>query len=239
MDERLVVSGESRFSVNNASAAAGTAASTPAGAVIGGALAESSAVEVESKGDESTLGSQRRTPDEARAAPEEPWMWAFEQGFLRPFLEAGVSMIDRSTILRLDADYQAVDDKLEPSSVKEIEIESLRKHADLYVELLVTASPDSPNGYAFKATVKEVGTGTILANVTNISRRGEKKLVSTPDGYVYRPADEVEDEPELVATASGMELCERVPSVSVASERLAIRVMDALARRWDHNAEQP
>ncbi|MEW6261557.1 MAG: hypothetical protein AB1641_00640 [Thermodesulfobacteriota bacterium] len=152
-----------------------------------------------------------------RPAPEEVWVWAFEDGFLEPFLAAGTLVVDRATIMRQAAAKPGQTETLGPDvSVKGLEMEALRGGADLFVEMLVTRSPSSALGYEFKAAAKEVKTGFIRANVTSLRWTLKKKR-------------------EAVVTAKGYELKDKetdLPSVRQVSTKLAVEMMNSLMRAW-------
>lgn len=120
----------------------------------------------------------------ARPKPDEKWSWAFEDGFYTSFLEQKVRLVDRSTILRLAA-VDRPDTPSETVPLKRVEIDALKKHADLVIEVLVGRSA---TGYEFKAKVMEVQTGRLLAMVNGSPDTGDAKaapgrFVAGPRGY--------------------------------------------------------
>ena len=149
----------------------------------------------------------------ARQSPEEAWIWAFEEGFSQALLAEQVRVVDRAIILRLSAFTAG------PSaSLPAIEIEALKSYADILVELLIVADAESPLGYSFRATAKDVRTGELLVTGTLLdwskgsSPRVKKKVVVTDKGY------------ELVADV--------LPSVREVGGDLAKGVMLALEDHW-------
>jgi hypothetical protein len=128
---------------------------------------------------------------EEREAFAETVMWDVENGFLSPFLKAGANMVDRSSIMRLFANSKDPSFELD---AKRIEISSLQKFADIFVELMMTETNDD---YVLKAVAKQVATGRILAladsrNVDFSSSKDSKEYVATSQGYeVVDPEDEV------------------------------------------------
>jgi hypothetical protein len=98
-------------------------------------------------------------------------------------------------------------------------MKALQGYADLFVEILIARSPSSPLGYEFKATAKEVDTGTIMANVTSLGwqdRNYEKR--------------------EVRATSHGYEILETdcIPSTREVASDLSLDLMGSLSRAWEH-----
>jgi len=168
------------------------------------------------------VSAYSQTHDEqlGRVAPRERWMWAFEDGFLEPFLSSGTRMVDRATIMRLTASASGNQGSAySPMTVKKVEMDALKKHADLFVEILVTRSPSSLYGYEFKAVAKEVKTGIISANVTSLRWRPEERRRT-----------------DVMATSQGYEIVETVeiPPVHEISTDLALDLMNAFIRNWEN-----
>lgn len=122
---------------------------------------------VNSKGEVQQLEAslQFRDPNHTvRDMPGEDWVWAFEDGFDRPLLDQGVKLVDRAMILRLTAAANGADpDKT--VALKKVEVDALKGHADLMIELLIKRAPDSKSGYNYQARVVQVADGRILAVV--------------------------------------------------------------------------
>ena len=83
-----------------------------------------------------TIETQKYLEDDQRQEFSEQLMWSLEDGVMTPFLSAKVQLIDRATILRLTAA-----DSSDDAEARQVEIEALRNHADILVELLVNESP--------------------------------------------------------------------------------------------------
>ena len=82
--------------------------------------------------------AQTHLSDKKRISPEEDWMWEFEDGFLNPFIDIGVNIVDRATIMRLTAaDSGQQGSAYNPIAVKKIEMDSLKGKADLFIEILI------------------------------------------------------------------------------------------------------
>ncbi len=153
-----------------------------------------------------------------RENPDEKWMWAFEEGFIQTFLDNGVHIVDRATILRLsasDSKYNLTNkSNLE---IKQNEIDALKNYSDILVELLITIDDSSHHGYAFKATAKDVNSGFILAYTTikesDISLYTEREVVANEKGY-------------------RVEYNNQFPSIPEVSQQLAMEIMRALIAKW-------
>jgi len=182
---RSVVTGRGQ----KVSVGGGSAIVTPGGAVVD--AGSEAKVEGQTDTDRGIAAyNQRHIENMARESPEESWMWRFEDNFLQPFIKGGAKIIDRATILRLAAATEKQGDPYSLDAVKKIEMDALIGHADILVEILVTRDHASPSGYAFRATAKEIKTGTIVGSVTKTGRdyRYEKSFeaVATPSGYKLR-----------------------------------------------------
>ncbi len=151
---------------------------------------------------------QTRAEDAPRPAVAEAWSWALEDGFSRPFLEAGTKLVDRATILRLTAAEAAGE-----VAVKQVEMGALKGYADLLVEILVSDRFETAGEYEFRVSVKEVQSGQLLAHATTLYPEGKKH------GRHYE------------ATSRGFVAGEKDPYRT--GERLALDLMDSLALRWE------
>jgi len=146
---------------------------SPSRFVASGSLKEAKVTgpggEVETKGGPGFVHADEHVELEGRPLAAEDWMWQFEESFLGEFLRAKAIMVDRATIMRLIATQSGKQgDPHDLLSVKTVEMKSLRQKADVFMELLVRRNPASPVGYEFKATVKEVDTGRLLANLSSL-----------------------------------------------------------------------
>ncbi|MFQ5417323.1 MAG: hypothetical protein ACE5FL_09785 [Myxococcota bacterium] len=172
-------------------------------------------------------------PDGSRSSPRETWMWEFEHGFMKPFLETRCRLIDRATILRLTAaDAVRPGEEYAIPATKRIETQALRGHVDVFIELLVTRSASSPHGYEFRATAKEVDKGQILADVTSLGRESRRVIRVRGDGYEIVPGRSRPSARELFVTDHGYEVVDKLPTVGEASRELALQLMQELAYSW-------
>lgn len=197
-DERLITSGEG---------ALGVAPNGAYGPVVAGSGNQS-------------MYTQRYLDDVQQQSLSEKDLWAFEDGFSKPFLRKGAKLVDRATIMRLAAhSEQGGGNGYAPMSPKQIEMESLKKYADVYTELLVEKDSLAETGYTFKATAKGVESGLVLANVTTLDwnwdalRQSREELVATAAGYQF---ETVKNEIDINNVAN----------------RLAIEMMNELCYQW-------
>jgi hypothetical protein len=164
---------------------------------------------------------QSHLQDARRSSPGEAWMWRFEEGFIRPFLEARALVVDRATILRLTAAASGRQGSAwNPMAVKKIEMDSLKGNADLFLEILIRREPQSGIGYEFRATAKEVDTGIIRAYISsadwNYGTETEEEVVATSSGY------------QFVDKKDTLEL----PDIRTVSGDLALALMRAMTENW-------
>jgi len=152
----------------------------------------------------STADGQRETGLAERAD------WRAAQGFNRTMLAGGARLIDRNLIMRSTALRSA--DKNDAQSV---EMSALEGKADLLVEVLQTPDSSAPSGYTFRVDVKDIRSGTLLANVVT-------QGVPAPSG----PG-------RFVATGSGYQRERPLPpTVDQVGARVASEVMRAMVSTW-------
>jgi len=120
--------------------------------------------------------------------------WTFEEGFTKPFLAAGVKVVDSSLIMQTTGRNEgAAADKQHISDVN-LNVDALKQHADLVVEVLMVPDGRAATGYLFRATVKRLADGQVLAtamtSLDEFKRSREKtKVVATEGGYRFVPDD--------------------------------------------------
>jgi len=141
-------------------------------------------------------------------------LWAFEDGFLQPFLETGSTVLDRATIMRLTALDHGQGDAYNPITVRRVEMEALKGNADIFVEVLILHNPMAPWGYEFKAMAKMVNTGQIIASTNsrnwNLESRGQS------GGYFVQRSGAMPDAYDL-------------------SRELAVHLMESFLLFWQNN----
>ena len=176
---------------------------------------------IKAEGGAGSIYEQQHIELENRESAPEDWMWQFEESFLRQFLTAKANMIDRAAIMRLLAlESGKQGDPQDLLSTKAIETTALQDKADLLLELLVRSNPHSPVRYEFRASVKEVTTGRILANVSSLQWRQEEIELIMPRKYK--------------ATSRGYEIVDEgvFPKLDLVAETLALDVMESLTKIW-------
>jgi hypothetical protein len=174
-------------------------------------------VDVQAQGErDAALTRQGMGQEARRAGPGEPWEWEFQNGFLDPFMRARARIVDRAAIMRITAaGTQTRVGRPRTLDAAPVEVDALRGLADLFVEVLLTPSPQMPGGQEFLAVVKDVNTGQILAHVN--SRNAMQRLSPRRD---------------YVATSRGFEPRDTPPPLRDLASNLAINVMDALLQAW-------
>lgn len=136
--------------------------------------------------------------------------WRAAQGFNRTMLAGGARLIDRNLIMRSTALRTA-----DKSDAQSVEMSALEGKADLLVEVLQTPDASAPSGYTFRVDVKDIRSGTLLANVVTQGvpmPTGPGRFVATDAGYQReRPAP---------------------PSVDQVGARVAAETMQAMMANW-------
>lgn len=148
-----------------------------------------------------------------RDQPPEDWSWAFEDGFFKPLLAQKVKLVDRRTIWRLAA-QQRPETAKGALALKHIEMDALRGHADILIELLVQQSDTTPSGYNFKVQATDINNGRVLAlvNAHDIAPR-KGAYIAGPRGY------------EQASGTAG-------ENIQEVAELLAYRLMQGLNDSW-------
>jgi len=138
--------------------------------------------------------------------------WKVENAFNRAFIGNGARFVDRSVAMRVTAHGRKLG---ATPNLQDIETGALVGKADLMMEVLQTPDPDSPVGYSFRAQVKDVRSGRILANA-----------VSNGSAIAHGPGP-------MVATSRGFErAAPAAVTLEDVGEALAAEVMGALSARW-------
>ncbi len=160
------------------------------------------------------ISRQYANSDGGRVGPGERWMWEFEQAIADMLLDARVNLIDRAVVMRRQA--ASGDEMLGNSqtSARTLEMQALDQYADLLMELWVVRSSESPVGYEFRAQVKDLKSGRLITTVTTFG-----------DGV---------DDPRrvYVASSTGYQAYEELPTVGDAAQALGVELMESLAKRW-------
>jgi hypothetical protein len=98
----------------------------------------------------------------------ESLQWDFEEGFARPFAAAGVRLVDASLVMQAANRNQKSQPDLHTAEINANEInanlEALRQHTDWIVEVLMRPEATSPSGFGFRATLKSLSDGRVLAS---------------------------------------------------------------------------
>jgi len=111
------------------------------------------------------LARQKSTNDTGqRYSANNNWTWHFDDALVEDFLESGVKLVDRATIMRLvAADADDIKNSTGLLNVKKIEVEALKGYAAYFIELQVVPTLSNDLAMEVKATIKSIKTGEILA----------------------------------------------------------------------------
>jgi hypothetical protein len=151
-----------------------------------------------------TDSAKRGTPLAERDA------WLLETAFTKALMEGGANLIDRNMIVRTSAL------ELEPGKGRDqrsAEAKALLGKADVLLEILMTRDTDSPFGWGFRCSLREISSGRL---------RGS---------FYTKAALEVPKPPaRFVATNRGFEASEQRPVVTIdeVGRKLALDAMDQL-----------
>jgi len=160
-------------------------------------------------------GHRTRTREETTGAvpdASEDWLpeehsQAAEAALLQEFGRAGVTLVDRAAMLRLQGAGAARD-----PNPQAIEAAALRSKADLLVEITATPSAGSATGVQYRIDVKDTRSALVLASfVTDAEpRAGTRMQFTTRPGRGY------------VEKTTGTPL----------GQELALQIMEQLAAGW-------
>lgn len=185
---------------------------------------------------ENSTAIERRVTDPRRAQTGESFEWEFQEGFLAPFLEAGVTVLDRAAIVRMTGIDMA------GAGERSVEIRALQGKADYLMEILVAANQRSSVGFELRARILDVKTGAIVAMVNSKSLKEwnpEKPMLATAQGFVDPNDQDDEDENfgplgenKFRATASGFQKRRKPPKLPKIAQNLAYNTMNGLMRQW-------
>lgn len=176
---------------------------------------------------------QYRVPPEQRRGASESFDWEFQDGFLGPFLAAGVSILDRGAIVELTGS----DPRNFTSSP---DGRALKAKADYLLEVLMAANSRSTTGYEMRVRILDIRTGAILAIVNTRSlpdwNRDQDDIEITPNGYRLRDPDDDRfgptDDRRFVAGPNGYVERRRPPRPFRIGEDLARSTMSTLMQHW-------
>jgi hypothetical protein len=174
---------------------------------------------VDGKGKVSAYREFRRE-DGPRYGMGELFNSEFGSGFMQPFFDAAVQVVDRAAIIRLQ-DRETVSDGsagYQPDRQR-LETSALLGYSDFLAEVVMLPDDRTETGFSFRVTVKEVSTGIMVAMF---------KSEGTPPREDSAPA-------RWVATDEGYqreEIIEREFDIDEFGEQIAYETLEALARVW-------
>lgn len=150
-----------------------------------------------------TDSAKRGTPFAERDA------WLLESAFTKSLMEGGADLIDRSLITRITAPDVQADDR----SQRTVEAKALVGKADVLLEVLLTRDTDSPLGWGFRCSLREISTGRLKGSFYT---KAIPELAKPPARYV--------------ATNRGFEPAIEKPVITIdeVGRKLALDAMDSL-----------
>ena len=151
-----------------------------------------------------TDSAKRGTPFAERDA------WLLEGAFTKALMEGGAELIDRNLMMRVTAgQLEAGKDR----DQRTVEAKALMGKADVLLEVLLTQDVDSPLGWGFRCTLRDISTGRL---------KGSFYTKAIPE--LPKPAAQYQ------ATSKGFERVEARPVVTVdhVGRRLALDAMGEL-----------
>jgi hypothetical protein len=159
-----------------------------------------------------TVNRTSRTTDSAkRGTPfAERDVWLLEGAFTKALMEGGAELIDRNLMMRITAgQLEAGKDR----DQRTVEAKALMGKADVLLEVLLTRDVDSPLGWGFRCTLREISTGRL---------KGSFYTKAIPE--MPKPPAQYQ------ATNKGFERVEMRPVVTVdhVGKRLALDAMGEL-----------
>ena len=89
------------------------------------------------------------------------WITSLENGFMKPLLDQGAFIVNRSKVPNLIDLYE----KQSPEGKRTFDFENIAKFADIFVEIKVRKNPAVKGGFDFLASAKQIHDRRILANV--------------------------------------------------------------------------
>lgn len=130
------------------------------------------------------VGRQDRLTDPRRRGLDGVAGWRFENAFSKPFLEAGVRLIDRAAVMRLTATGSTG-----AHDAQQIETAALTGYADILVEILFEEFRSEDKGERktiFRVTAKNIKTGELVTQILAEPKDNEtkRKYIGTRDGFV-------------------------------------------------------
>lgn len=156
----------------------------------------------------------------------ESLQWSFEEGFLKPFLAAGVRVVDPALVTQTAIRDQKSKAHLHAAELNANEINAnvsaLKEHADWLVEVLLIPDVKTAAGYQFRTTLKRLSDGRVLASgVANLDPSPgapeRTKVVYDTTGYHLvpdaSPRPTLDDYAQSVAVQLLVDLAAKLPAL--------------------------
>ena len=104
------------------------------------------------------------------------WISTLENGFMKPLLDQGAFIVNRSKVPNLIDLYE----KQTPEGKRTFDFDNIAEYADIFVEIKVRKNDAVKGGYDFLASAKQIYDRRILANIQSgkYAKDGEKQELS-------------------------------------------------------------
>lgn len=172
----------------NAQASQVTGVTTPYGGSLAATSAQASAAGGMVRRTESFTEFQ--SARERAGFTSEYVQWMFEDGFAKPFLAAGVHVVDSTLVMQVANRREDASANKQRIVDVNANLDAVKQHADWLVEVLMVPDGRAVNGYLFRATVKRLSDGRVLGNAMSSlddfrAARERTKVVATDRGYQF------------------------------------------------------
>lgn len=137
--------------------------------------------------------------------------WMFEEGFAKPFLAAGVHVVDSTLVMQTAGRREDAAAAKQRIADVNVNLDAVKQHADWLVEVLMVPDGRAINGYLFRATVKRLADGRVLGTAMSSlddfrAARERTKVVATDRGYQFVEDDSAKPTLEEYAQSVAVKL---------------------------------
>lgn len=137
--------------------------------------------------------------------------WMFEDGFSKPFLAAGVHVVDSTLVMQASSRREDAAAGKQRIADVNVNLDAVKQHADWLVEVLMVPDGRAINGYLFRATVKRLADGRVLGTAMSSladfrAARERTKVVATDNGYQFVEDDSAKPTLEEYAQSVAVKL---------------------------------
>lgn len=161
--------------------------------------------------------------DSRSGFPTENLQWIFEEGFTKPFMAAGVRLVDPALVMQAANRREGWREAQHAADIN-TNVEALKQHADWVAEVLMLPDSRTVTGYLFRTSVKRLADGRIIASgvstLEEFRANPEKtKVVYDDTGYRFVPDEgrkpTVDDYAQSIAVKLLLDLTPKLPNYAV------------------------